>query len=195
MINLLVALKSEARPLIERFSLSRVAADSRPRLFEGPGLCLAISGIGKTAATTAVSALVSLNGQEEEQGWVNLGLAGHRDHELGRAFLAHKVEDAVSGQVWRPPPVFGVGLPRAAVLTVEEPELEYPLDVLYDMEASAFLAATSQYSRPELAQVLKVVSDNLQRPTRLLTAMTAAELMRQQMPAIEELIWQVRRLL
>jgi len=192
MINLVLALKSEAKPLIEHFKLAETVTDTGARLFEGSGLSLVIGGIGKAAATAAVTTLSVRSSPQEEQVWINLGLAGHRTHEVGRAFLAHSVEDAQSGEIWRPRPIVDADLPTVAVQTVERPELDYPEDCLYDMEASAFMAAVSRRPYADLIQVMKIVSDNRKRPTRQLTAQLAVRLVRQQLPAIERLISEIR---
>ena len=193
MINLVLALKSEAEPLIEHFDLTEAVADSGARLFEGSGLSLVIGGVGKAAATAAVSTLSAWSSAQEEQVWINLGLAGHRTHEVGRAFLAHSVEDARSGEIWRLRPIVEADLPTATVQTVERHELEYPRDCLYDMEASAFIEAVSRRSYDDLIQVMKIVSDNRRRPTHQLTAQLAVRLVTRQLPAIERLISETRR--
>ena len=41
---------------------------------------------------------------------------------------------------------------------------DYPDDTLVDMEASAFLGIATRYASSELVQVLKVVSDNREKP-------------------------------
>ena len=72
MINLVLALKSEAKPLIEHFKLAETVTDTGARLFEGSGLSLVIGGIGKTAATAAVTTLSVRSSPQEEQVWINL---------------------------------------------------------------------------------------------------------------------------
>jgi hypothetical protein len=191
MINVVVALRSEARPLVEHFGMAAIASESRPRLFRTDGIELAVSGIGKGAAMQAVTVLAARSDGDASVDWINLGLAGHRSCEVGEGFLASSVKDADSGEQWDVPRICDV-LPPAAVLTVEKPELDYPENVLYDMEASAFMAAVSSLSRTDRTQVLKVVSDNLQRPTRLLTAALATELISSQLAAVEELLARMR---
>lgn len=196
MINLVVALRSEARPLVEYFGMTAITSNFRPRLYEADGLMLAVSGIGKGAAKQAVTVLAARSSREAGAGesgvgWINLGLAGHRNCEVGEGFLAGSVKDGESSEQWEIPRICDV-LPHAAVITVEKPEVDYPEDVLYEMEASAFMAEVSSLSRPDRVQVLKVVSDNLQRPTRMLTAALATELISSQLAAVEELLARMR---
>jgi hypothetical protein len=198
MINLVVALRSEARPLVEHFDMAVITSNSRPRLYEADGLTLAVSGIGKGAAKRAVTVLAARSNRaagpgESSFGWINLGLAGHRYYEVGEGFLASSVKDAERSGRWDLPKICDA-LPPAAVMTVEKPEVDYSEDVLYDMEASAFMAAVSSLSRADRVQVLKVVSDNLQHPARMLTATLATELISSQLAAVEELLARMRRL-
>ncbi len=192
-INLVLALKSEARPLIEHFELKETRTESGLGLFERAGLSLVIGGIGKAAVANAVATLSESREEGEEQAWINLGLAGHQTHSLGQAFLAHSVEDARSGEIWRLRSPVIQDLPSAAVKTVERPELDYPEDCLYDMEASAFVAAVSRRAPDDLIHVMKIVSDNREHSIRQLDRRTAVRLVAHQLKAIERLVSETRR--
>ena len=193
MTNLVVALRAEAQPLIDSFGLRQVGLPSQVKMFEGNGVSLVISGVGRRVARVAVERLFSRTGRAGDRCWVNIGVAGHAAHELGRLFLAAKIEDATTGRSWTPHVGFPHGLPTAVVRTVERPEDRYDEDVLYDMEAAAFYEAAIRCSARERVQVLKVVSDNRRRPATTLTARKASRLVAEQLPAVERLLSEVER--
>jgi len=192
--NLVVAMPAEARPLIEFFNLRKSGSLSSSKVFAGEGVWLVISGVGARAARLAVERLSSRTGPYVDRCWVNVGVAGHADHELGRAFLAAKIEDATTGRSWSPQVDFPHGLPTAEVRTVARPEQRYDEDVLYDMEAAAFYETAIRFSPREKVHVLKIVSDNLRRPVETVTAEAASQLVNQQLPAVERLLTQLERL-
>ena len=148
MIHLVTALPSEARPLIRRFALERVD-QGRPAVWRGPGVALVVSGIGRRAAVEAV---------------------------LGEIVLAREVVDRADGSVRRLRPLAEPRCALVTVTTVDRPELEYPDEAVYDMEAAAFCAAVTSRGGSGRLQVAKVISDNLLASPDRLTAELVEEL-------------------
>ena len=163
MIHLVVALPAEARPLASHFSLRAAAEASLFPIYEGEQMSLIVSGIGKTAAAAAVAYLFARSGEVRNRAWLNLGIGGHRARPVGEPLLAHKVVDEGSGRSWFPPAAFEASCSSCVVRTVDRVELGYPGDGVYDMEAAGFYATASRLATSELVQVVKVVSDNLDR--------------------------------
>ena len=128
-------------------------------------LRLLVSGMGKESVAAAVTYLAEqqANDDGEIRAWLNVGIAGHRDAPLGSAWLGNKITDMRSTNSAYPPQLIE-GIRSGRVVTVDEPENEYPLDAAYEMEASAFYAEATKYSTAELVQVYKVISDNLANP-------------------------------
>ncbi len=159
MLNLIVATRPEARPIIERFKLQTAVLDGDFPLYYGSDLQLIISGIGKIAAAAATGYLRART-SDSSAAWLNVGIAGHGECEVGTALLAHKIVDQSSGRTYYP--IFSAAAPCAttALITVDRPEETYPEGCAYDMEASGFWAAANRFSTAESIHCLKIVSDN-----------------------------------
>jgi hypothetical protein len=162
MINLVVAIPCEARPLIRHLRLQKQAYGSYT-LYTGEDLRLVVCGVGKLAAA---SACAWLQGRHETpdsaagDAWLNIGIAGHGYQPLGSGLLAHRISDRHSGRHWYPAFTFKRPCPSATLITVEQPENRYDDNTLYDMEAAGFVAGCQRFSSAELIHSFKVVSDN-----------------------------------
>ncbi len=192
MVNLLVALAAEGRPLIQHFGLEPLPGGAPFQLFRGGDLQLVVSGIGKVAAAAAAGYLYHLNGSHRDQAWLNLGLGGHRELAVGAVRLAHKVSDAA--ECWYPPRVFPTPCATAEVRTVPEPERQFSQNAVYDMEASGFYATCTRFSTGELVHVLKIISDNAAEPARRPSRREVGELMGAQLPVVERVIGELQAL-
>lgn len=158
MLNLVVALAAEAVPLVECFGLRPILAPSPFPLFIGDGLCLAVSGMGRTAAAGAVCWLAGREAAAAGHGWLNLGIAGSGARSPGTMVIATEVREAGSGRRWRMV-TDGAALPGAVVVTVDRPESAYDEPVVYEMEASGFVAAALRFAPPGRVLCAKVISD------------------------------------
>ena len=193
MIRLVVALPSEARPLIRRFGLARVEG-GEARVWRGGQTALVVSGIGRAAAASATASL----GAAEPSGkaaWLNIGIGGHRTLPLGEVVLADEVIDGTGGPGWRSSPAFEPPCALATVTTVDRPETAYPQETVYEMEAAAFCAAAARYTSPELIQVVKVISDNAAAPPDRLTAGRVEELIQGRIETIALIVERTAALL
>lgn len=190
-VVLVVALRPEARPLIEHFGLARAGNDAPFGLFRGDdaSVHLVLSGPGRAAAAAAVAYAAA--SAPEDVAWLNVGIAGHRELPVGDALLAHRIHDEVAGTTWYPPLVFEPPCPTAGLRTVARPCSDYPTDDLYDMEGSAFYGVAARCSSHELVHCLKVVSDNCDRPSSRLTAARVTELIAAAVPLVSRLVDQL----
>ncbi len=165
MLHFICAFKSEAQPLVEHYSLKHQGDEGLFNIYldKEQDISLTICGMGKIAAASAVLySHTSLPGNANDI-WINLGIAGHRDHEVGELLLCDRVEDAGSGQTWYPQVLVDTAIPTASVLTLDRPSDEYS-GSLYDMEASGVFHAACRISTLEFIHALKVVSDNEDNP-------------------------------
>ena len=160
MLHVVVAHPAEARPLVARFNLRGEPGHGAFTLYRGDSLTVAVGGPGKTAAAAAAAYLFGAAGGVRDGAWVNVGMAGHAELDVGRGLLAHKVTDEGSGCSWYPPLTIETACPSAAVLTVERLEEDYEGERLYDTEAAGFFAAASRFATCELVHAFKVVIDN-----------------------------------
>lgn len=163
MVRFVVALQSEASPLIDRFRLEPVS-EGPFRVFRGEDreigeVWLILSGLGKAASAAATAYLHLLSGGRPDRAWINVGVGGHCEASVGQAFVAHKVSDAASGLSWYPQLVIDSPRPTAALLTMESVEEEYAPPWIYEMEAAGFVPTACRFSTVELVHCFKVISD------------------------------------
>ncbi len=157
--NFVVALRSEAQAIIEHYAMRPKARHGAIRIYESPTVRLAIAGIGRTNAATAVGYL-GAHGSTDVNVWLNIGIAGHQYADLGQCFLVDKLIDGDTDVSYYPSISFPSRLSSCALRTVSQAEIDYPHACLYDMEGAAFFNAAIQFSPPELISLLKIVSDN-----------------------------------
>lgn len=159
--------------------------------FAGDDLLLVVTGVGRGAAGRVVEELSRRSEAVSAVGWLNVGIAGHRDLPQGTCLLANEIQESASGNRWEVRVPFRTSLPRVPLCTVERPETEFAGNAAYDMEASGFYAAACRIAKPGLAQVLKVVSDNHGDDLTHLTSERVEELISAACPRVSELLQQM----
>ncbi|MDH3745321.1 MAG: hypothetical protein OES47_09495 [Acidobacteriota bacterium] len=190
--RVVVALWSEARPLIDRFDLRAVDSEGPFRRFSGDAVTLVVSGVGRAAAAAAAGYLFACERRVRERPWINVGIGGHRSLVSGEAILADRVIEHGSGRVWYPPLVFEPPIRTSTVCTVDEVEREYADDAVYEMEAAGFYPTTARFSTAELVQVVKIVSDGPKASPDGLTAKHVSKLMSSRLDDIVAVIGRTR---
>ena len=186
-VNLVVALRPEADPIIEHFDLKRQPSSRRVSIFANEGLTLAVSGLGKTAAANAVADLKSFN-PDQVSAWFNIGIAGHQSLGIGEGYLVNRVNDKATEQTWYPMFVFDHGCSTGIITTVDQVETEYTEPTGYDMEASGFVAAAFRLATVEMVHCYKIVSDNSPATLSKLTPQRVSKLVESHVQTIERLI-------
>jgi hypothetical protein len=126
--------------------------------------------------------------------FLNVGIAGHKEHALGSLFLLNKITDAHSQRAYYPPLVIKPPCATANVISSAKPQLVYCHDDLCDMEASAFYETATRFSTGELVQSLKVVSDNQDHPAVQINAVAASNLIAGHLDVIVQLLVQLGEL-
>lgn len=160
MLNLVVALATESRPLVRHFGLTEDRSVAGFRVFRSDRVQLVVTGMGRVSCAAGVATLAATSARDDASAWLNIGIAGHARHELGTGVHALSVHEAATGRCWYPAQIRALPGRGDALCTVDAPETDYPEDYVYDMEASAFCATALRYSSSELVQVYKVISDN-----------------------------------
>ncbi len=194
MINILIAIHCEAKPLLKHFGLKGSTDHGPFRVYESKELRLIISGIGKVSAAAAASYVFARYDRSPSSAWLNIGTAGHAAYPIGKGILAHKITDAGNGLSWYPPLILKAPGQTETVITVDRPELEYTGTAVYEMEAAGFYATASRFCTSELIHCYKVISDNRSRPASLITKDFAASLIAENIPEIDALIQQLNGL-
>jgi len=143
------ALLSEAKPLIQHFSLRQF--ETRPfRVFRGGPFLLIVSGVGKANTLNALKFVDEQYHLSSFRTALNVGTAGCNtpDIAIGLLFQTHGESQ---------------GIPELSLTTFDEPVTDLVSDetCLVDMEAAYFLESLKPYIPEKRLFVLKVVSDHL----------------------------------
>jgi len=157
-LNMVVALATESRPLIEHFGLSEDRSAVGFRVFANDRMRLVVTGMGRVSCAAGVAAVGERHAGTAA--WLNVGTAGHPELALGAGVHALKVCERATGRCWYPTQVVPLPGTGGTVCTVDEPVTDYPGACSYDMEASAFFATAMRYATSELTQVYKIITDN-----------------------------------
>lgn len=158
-MNFVVALPSEAKPVIEALGLKKCSEKTPFPIFINKLHTLVISGVGKNRAASATGYLLGRN-QSSSPVFLNFGIAGHGSLPLGSAFLATRIISDQESENFYPPQLIHSGVKKSPLCSVAQPVTNYPEPIGYDMEAHAFFATACLGTTRELIQVFKVVSDN-----------------------------------
>ena len=193
MIHFICALKSEAAPLLEFFQLKSLPGNRPFNIYlnKDKSISLTVSGIGKTSSAAATSYTFAALPCRQNEIWVNIGMAGHRSHNIGEIFICNKITDAGSDRKWYPHPVFESEIARNSLLTLDRPSTDYD-DNLFDMEASGFLSSATRFSYLEFIQTVKIVSDNADEPARKLKADAISSLISPHLASIASIVFDLR---
>lgn len=165
MIHIICAIQCEANPVIRKLQLKKLESSRSFPMFinSNAGISLTISGIGKLNASAATAFIHGKLDTTASDAWLNIGTAGHRSMEPGRALLASRILDESTGQVWYPQIVFPPPCPLQKLKTLEKPSTDYQ-DDMFDMEAAGFYTSAIKFSTSELIHCLKIISDNAEHP-------------------------------
>ncbi|PPR34867.1 MAG: hypothetical protein CFH26_00141 [Alphaproteobacteria bacterium MarineAlpha6_Bin4] len=155
-INIVVAMKREAMPLINQWELKKNSRNFFSN--KEKKINLIISGIGKKSAEKATIYLAEET--DKNSFFLNIGIAGHKDYKLGEIILVSKVIDNKTKYSWYPSLLWKTKIKKNSLITVGFPKIKYTTDSLYDMEASGFFKGARVYAGPEKVQCIKIISDN-----------------------------------
>jgi len=188
-MNFVVAFKGEAHPLIDFYQMEK-RVHSTHSVFQNEHHTLILSGPGRKNAISATETLFQME-DLKNQGWINLGIAGHGSLAIGEAFLSGKVMDDSSAECFYPPQIFEHSFGVSSLTTCSKPSSNYEMDMGFDMEAHAFYKTASQFSIRELVQVIKIVSDNPIHGLEKVKTKDVTKWMNQHMEELDELVAQI----
>ena len=155
-INIVVAMKREAMPLINYWDLK----ENSKKFYSNKKkkINLIISGIGKKRAEKATIYLAEQTNNDSF--FLNLGIAGHKNYRLGEIILISKITDNKTKYSWYPSLLWKTKIKKTPLITVGFPKIRYTTNFLYDMEASGFFKGAREFVGPEMVQCIKIISDN-----------------------------------
>ena len=180
----MTALRYEANPIIEYLKLHQAKQNGLFQHYENDNLTLTLSGVGQINMAAAVIECFHLY-PPKKCGWLNIGIAGSRQHPIGAGFLIGKV--VYKEKTWYPQILFDTPLPIAELETLDSISHQYS-ERLCDMEASAFLDIASRLSIYEFIHSIKIVSDNPHSPQKNITPYQISSLIESHLANIEHCI-------
>lgn len=167
MLNILTAHAAEAAPFIKRYAMSSVIGTYDQVYFEGKGVRALVTGQGGCQCSVSLSKFCSgLPGLQNDY-WLNFGLAGSSQFQLGQLVNGAVIEGPRAEQVrlqgWSQK-VMQTLIPATTVRTVDKPDHTYELEGVYEMEAAMLHAVLLKHDYHRNLAVLKLVSDGPERP-------------------------------
>ena len=159
-----IALLSEAKPLIEKLRLKNLSIDALHPIYandEGTDW-LVITGVGQLNAASGSASLYQACPTSNSANWVNIGIAGGGTNSIGELFYVRSVRQKSTNtkNSFYPFILPNLKIKTADLITTDLPETNYNQEALFDMEAWAFYKILQKKITRELISVFKVVSDN-----------------------------------
>ena len=162
MLHIIVATNSEAKPLINFYKLKKIIRISEFEIFENKkiDISLTISGIGKISSALATCFTFFIFGQKKNNLWLNFGMAGNKQLNIGEIALVSKVTDYCDKKKkFFPFFLKEFEIRRKECITYDKPNMRYN-SYLSDMESIGFFFSANKFSTKEYIFSLKIISDN-----------------------------------
>lgn len=159
---IVTALDAEARVFIEHYRLKRDATLPYT-VYKGEDTLLLITGMGKTNAMMALSALLGYRLPGRNDNLINIGICGApSEYALGEALLIHQLLD--EDRRYYPDILYTHTLRETSLICVNSP-VESPLSFPVDMESTGVFQAASKFFKLHRMAFVKIVSDHCQPDT------------------------------
>lgn len=162
MIALVVALKDEAKPLIEYFKLAHLPEFKEFKIYKKDEVLLIISGVGKVKSAVATGYM--LMKFKDLKAVINFGICGCGDLKInvGEMLLANKVVDEATGRSFFSDIPSSHNLREFTIHTYDKPvENQKVGSIGVDMEASGFFEGALKFVKADRIFAVKLVSDHL----------------------------------
>ena len=194
-LHIFCALKCEAEPIIDNFKLIRLNDFKLFKIYQSidQETSLVITNVGKNNAKNAVAYHHDCIKTTKSDIWFNIGIAGHENIAIGEIRLINKIVDSKNKSCWYPQIIFDPPCDSIDLISLERPSNEYQT-CLYDMEASGFYSAASQYGISELIHSVKVISDNTNSSISKINKDQVKQIVRTKMSVIQIILDKLRLL-
>lgn len=181
MIYIITALDAEARALVDHYHLRRDF--SLPyTLYKNEQMVLLVSGMGKSNALMAVSALLGWRIPEDTDVLINIGICGAPpSYEIGETLLIHQIRDG--NRRYYPDMLYTHPLRECSLTCVDEAQSAVH-DSPVDMESGAIFQAASRFFKLHRLAFIKIVSDHFTPET--VTKEGVMELIRSNIPCLDK---------
>ena len=194
-VHFFCALLCEANPIIENYNL--IKSDEynlfNTYLSANKEISLTLTRIGKTNAAKAVNYHHECVNTSDNNIWLNVGIAGHKDIKIGEARLVNKIIDDEDKLSWYPQIIFDPPCDCEDLVSLEFPSTKYK-SCLYDMEASGFYRMAVKFGTSELIHSLKIISDNSEKSMSVINKKNIEFLVKNKMNIIEKLLTELEDL-
>ena len=180
-LNILVALSCEAKPLVDYYRLTKKVTTgfsyfSRAADQKFPfNIHLVVSGLGARNMAAACGWL-GANSKKNNCVWLNVGVAGHKEYQLGEIVRINKASEMGSAKSFYPALVAKWPDMSTALISYPEVCTDYPVNAAVDMEGYAFFEVAIKFSSAELVQSLKIISDNSRNGIEVINAASVSGL-------------------
>ncbi len=168
MIFIVTALKCEAVPFIQKYSLKMIPSAGSFSIYGADDIKLVITGTGGPAALCAVTYLLASSDAAKEDVVINCGCSGLAAGDPGckeKTFVIRSVRDEAFGRSFYPDMITDLSLPEADLITVTKIRTQPPTDparevpLLVDMEGAYVYQAASRFIYAHNIYMIKTVSD------------------------------------
>lgn len=159
MVYIVCALYAESKSLIQRFHLKRKETVKGVEVFENEdtSLVLCLTGTGKLAAASAVSAVLEHYDAGEEDCLIQFGSAGSTLKK--GIYMIHEIKDTCRS--YYPDMLYDFGMKECSCKCVEEVQRNIQdSSTVYDMESAGVYVAANRRLGPHQMVFLKFVSDS-----------------------------------
>tara|TARA_B100000586_G_C20002015_1_gene380878 strand:- start:5 stop:823 length:819 start_codon:yes stop_codon:yes gene_type:complete len=194
-VHIFCALPCEAESIIHNFNLTRLNEFKLFKIYQSKNkeISLTVTNIGSNNAIDAVNYHHNCIKTSKHDIWLNIGIAGHKNIPIGEIRLINKIVEYKNQSCWYPQIIFNPPCECIDLITLEEPSTEYQ-SCLYDMEASGFFFAATQYGTLELIHSVKIISDNEKKPISEINKNNVNHLIRNNMNIINAIVDELRLL-
>ena len=164
-VLVLVALKSEAKPIIRNLKLKQKKLGSN-RYYTNEEVGLLITGIGYDIVEEQLFNVIK---EISPLALLNVGICGSIDRkcDIGTIFYVNKVSCDKTKNVFYPDAIVNAKIPNASLITFTNPQMDYKrhsnrkYHYLVDMEGAILYRIFHKVYGPHKIQFLKIVSDHL----------------------------------
>lgn len=186
-LNLIMALKTEASPLINHLELKRLQPIGPLPLYQAPGVHMVVSGPGAASIQQGVAYLHEMTPLGSNAIWINIGICGHGSLDVGELMVADRVIEQNGGN-WHLKRSFEKHLYHGPLYCVSQPQAEYEPQMAYDMESAGFIAALVAITSLDDLHIIKIVSDNPGSGLETINGKRVRELVTNQLDQLSDLL-------
>ena len=165
-LRLVIALNIEAKKIIELYKLKEdISSKYIFKIYKNLDLniWLIISGIGNINSAAAAIYLYETSPKKNKNIWINIGMAGSFDFEIGSIFNIKKVsyKNNEKQKTYYTSALTNTQIPIGEAMNVDNVERNFKnKNAIYEMESYGFIKIVEKFCKRELICIIKIISDN-----------------------------------